>query len=109
MDGSLLTSAIAGMRPSGRRRLRDPAQQAPRLAVYTFYLCSSDGAATSFEAFDLGGDEHAHERALRMLGEHPSCSYVAVWEGDRPLMEQRREAAVGRCLDRPVGVAANQN
>lgn len=79
------------------------------MAIYTFYLCSGDGAATSFEAFELGGDEHAPARALKLLGEHPSCSYVAVWEGDRPLMEKHRERPVGRSLDRPYRVPANQN
>lgn len=75
------------------------------MTVYTFYLCSGDGAATSFEAFDLGGDEHAPERALKLLGEHPSCSYVAVWEGDRPLVEAHRENAVGARLNSLVGAA----
>jgi hypothetical protein len=70
------------------------------MAIYTFYLCSGDGASTSFEAFDLGGDEYAPERALQMLAEHPSCAYVAVWQGDRPLLERHRSTAVGRSLDR---------
>ena len=77
------------------------------MGIYTFYLCAGDGTAASFEAFDLGSDEHAPERALKLLAEHPSCSYVAVWQGDRPLMEQHRMTAVGRSLDRRV--SANQN
>ena len=79
------------------------------MTIYTFYLCSGDGSASSFEAFELGSDEHAPARALRLLGEHPSCSFVAVWEGDRPLMEQHRETMDGRSLDGPLSAAANQN
>jgi hypothetical protein len=70
------------------------------MAVYTFYLCRGDGASTSFEAFELGGDEQAPGRALKLLAEHPSCAYVAVWEGDRPLLERHRPSPVGQCLDR---------
>ena len=78
------------------------------MTIYTFYLCSGDGSASSFEAFELGGDEHAPERALRLLGEHPSCSFVAVWEGDRPLMNQHRESMDDRSPSEPL-CAANQN
>jgi hypothetical protein len=53
------------------------------MAVYTFYLHSGDGRGSTFEAFELGGDEFAPEWALRMLGEHPSCAYVAVWTEER--------------------------
>jgi len=60
------------------------------MAIYTFYLCKRDGRSISFEAFELGGDTSAPERALKLLGEHPSCAYVAVWEGDRPIMERHR-------------------
>lgn len=77
------------------------------MSIYTFYLCSGDGASISFEAFNLGGDEYAPERALKLLGEHPSCSYVAVWEGDRPLLERHRTEPVGTSLDRPVWAPSN--
>ncbi len=60
------------------------------MAIYTFYLCNPDGRSISFEAFELGGDNSAPERALKLLGEHPSCAYVAVWEGDRPILERHR-------------------
>ena len=63
------------------------------MAIYTFYLCNPDGSSTSFEAFELGGDKSAPERALKLLGEHPSCAYVAVWEGDRPILERHRAPA----------------
>jgi hypothetical protein len=62
------------------------------LAIYTFYLCSGDGRASTFEAFELGGDEFAPGRALRMLAEHRSCAYVAVWSEDREVLESHRSA-----------------
>lgn len=63
------------------------------MAMYTFYLYRGDGAAASLEAFELGSDEYAPERALKMLREHPSCAYVAVWDGERPILEHHRQSA----------------
>ena len=71
------------------------------MAIYTFYLCNLDGGSNSFEAFELGGDKSAPEHALKLLGEHPSCAYVAVWEGDRPIMERHRAAAFNRPAPHP--------
>jgi hypothetical protein len=68
------------------------------MAMYVFYLCGQDGCSPSFEAFELGGDQAAPERALKLLGDHPGCAYVAVWEGDRPLFERRRSAATTMAL-----------
>lgn len=59
----------------------------------------------SFEAFELGCDKDVPERAPKMLAEHRSCADVAVWGGDRPLMERHRSAAVGKGFDRPTGVS----
>jgi hypothetical protein len=61
------------------------------VSIYTFYLCTGGGCASTFEAFELGGDEFAPERALRMLSEHPSCAYVAVWSEDREILSRSRE------------------
>lgn len=74
------------------------------MAIYTFYLCSLGGGSSSFEAFDLGSDEDAPPRALKMLADHPSCTYVAVWEGDRSVLEQRRDAPTQSSL--PLGQAS---
>ena len=63
------------------------------MAMYTFYLCAGDGDAASLEAFELGSDEYAQERALKMLQEHPSCAYVAVWDSERPVLERHRGVA----------------
>jgi hypothetical protein len=61
-----------------------------QLAIYTFYLCACDGRSTTFEAFDLGGDEFAPERALKMLAEHRSSAYVAVWSDEREVLTRYR-------------------
>ena len=61
------------------------------MAIYTFYLCNLGGGSNSFEAFDLCSDDEAPGRALQMLGAHPSCSYVAVWSGERPVLERFRD------------------
>jgi hypothetical protein len=60
------------------------------MPMYTFFLCSDDGTAPSFESFELVGDEHAPARALQMLAEHRSCSYVAIWQGERPVAVRAR-------------------
>lgn len=65
------------------------------MAVYTFYLCNPGGGANSFEAFELGSDAEAPGRALRMLEDHPSCAYVAVWEDQRLVLERHRRAIEG--------------
>lgn len=57
------------------------------MAMYTFYIWAGSGEVTSLAAFELGSDEYAPERALKMLQEHPRFAYVAVWkrgESDLP-------------------------
>ena len=63
------------------------------MPVFTFYPCRPDGAAASFEAFELDSDDAARERALRMLERHPSCAYVVAWQGDRQVHVETRRAA----------------
>ena len=38
-----------------------------RGSAYTLYLRSGGGAVSRFDAFELGGDEFAPDRALRTL------------------------------------------
>jgi hypothetical protein len=71
------------------------------MAIYTFYLCSLGGGASSFEAFDLGSDVEAPARALQMLADHPSCTYVAVWNDARPVLERHRDIALTQSVERP--------
>ena len=61
------------------------------MPMYTFYLCNLGGGSNSFESFDLGSDADAPERALKMLADHPSCTYVAVWNDERAVFERHRE------------------
>lgn len=65
------------------------------MAIYTFDLCNLGGGAGSFEAFALGTDDEAPERALKMLKDHPSCTDVAVWDDERQIPESRRGALQG--------------
>ncbi|THD61146.1 hypothetical protein [Phenylobacterium sp.] len=71
------------------------------MAIYTFYLCNLGGGASSFEAFDLGSDAEAPARALQMLADHPTCTYVAVWDDARPVLERHRDIALTLPLGRP--------
>ena len=61
------------------------------MSIYTFYFCNLGAGADSFEAFDLGSDDDAPARALQMLADHPTCAYVAVWSGERAVLERHRE------------------
>ena len=65
--------------------------------LYTFYPCDPDGSSQTFEAVELPGDRLAAERAELILRDHASCAYVAVWEGDRPVLTLARRA-LGRDL-----------
>ena len=61
------------------------------MALYTFYMCNRDGGSNALEAFDLGSETEAETCALRMLREHPSCAYVAVFEEDRAVLTRYRQ------------------
>jgi hypothetical protein len=56
------------------------------MPIYTFYPCRSDGSSTTFEAFELDGDDAAQARAALLLEQHPSCAFVTVWLGDREVL-----------------------
>ena len=62
------------------------------MTMYTFYLCNLGGGSNSFESFELGSDADAPELALKMLAAHPSCTYVAVWNDERAVLERHRGA-----------------
>jgi PAS domain S-box-containing protein len=73
--------------------------------MYTFYCCSPDGSATTFEAHVLGGDEAARARAGLLLGQHASCAYVAVFEADREVAEAHRPAIGAPAAGGPISIA----
>lgn len=56
------------------------------MPIYTFYPCRSDGSSTTFEAFELDGDDAARDRAALLVEQHPSCAFVTVWRGDREVL-----------------------
>jgi hypothetical protein len=76
------------------------------MPMYTFYLCHLGGGSNSFESFNLGADADAPERALKMLADHPSCTYVEVWNGDRPVMVRRRDRSPFRASTEPAHLPA---
>lgn len=63
------------------------------MALYTFYFCRPDGAATGFEAHDLRSDTAARETAERLLADHPSSARVDVWLEDRQVLAVSRAGA----------------
>jgi hypothetical protein len=77
------------------------------LPVYTFYCCRPDGAAPSFEMFELASDEAAAERAAQLLATHPSASHIAVCDGDREVLVERRSSVSDRSAREPQ--AADQH
>jgi hypothetical protein len=56
------------------------------MPIYTFYPCRFDGSSTTFEVFELGGDDDARERAAVLKAQHPSCAFVTVWRGDSEVL-----------------------
>ena len=65
------------------------------MPIYTFYPCRADGSSTTFEAFELDGDEEARVRASLLLEQHASCAYVTVWQGDRQVVPAPAAALMG--------------
>lgn len=55
------------------------------MPIYTFYPCLRDGSSTTFEVYELEGDNAARERAVLLLKQHPTSVYVTIWQGDRPV------------------------
>jgi hypothetical protein len=62
------------------------------MTLYTFYSCREDGVSTCLETRELPYDSAAFPVAGDILGEHPSASYVTVWDDERPVLSRFREA-----------------
>lgn len=60
------------------------------MPIYTFYCCTPDGAAPSFEAYDLKDDRAAHAQAAIVLEQHASASHIDVYDKDRAVLTYRR-------------------
>jgi len=63
------------------------------LSIYTFYCRKSDGAAPSFEAYELDGDQAAAAQAAVLLEQHMSACQVEVYDKDRPVLTRSRTRA----------------
>ena len=75
------------------------------MTLYTFYSCQEDGVSTCFETRELPYDSAAFPVAGDLLNEHASAAYVAVWDGERPVLSRYRDAPTirpARDLSRPA-------
>ena len=61
------------------------------MAIYTFYCCRPDGAATAFEAHELASDAAARRMAAELLESHGSSARVVAWLDDREVLAVSRE------------------
>ena len=62
------------------------------MSIYTFYCRRPDGAAPSFEAYELEGDQAAAGQAQVLLEQHMSASAIEVYDKDRPVLTRSRAA-----------------
>ena len=60
------------------------------MPLYVLHPCRADGSSETFVTYDLGTDDEAYARALRVLDEHPSAADVAIWCGEREVGRQCR-------------------
>lgn len=60
------------------------------MQLYTFYPCKADGVSETFVVFDLADDSDALIHALHVLDQHPTCSQVVVWAGERKVLTRNR-------------------
>ena len=65
------------------------------MPLFTFYPCRPDGSSTAFESLELGSDDGALVRALRVLAEHESAVQVEIWQGERRVGAVDRQPDLG--------------
>lgn len=58
--------------------------------LYTFYPCKPSGVSETFVVFELATDGEAQVHALHVLDQHPTCSRVVVWAGERKVLTRER-------------------
>ena len=68
------------------------------MPIYTFHMCSADGFSSCFELRELPYDSATYPVATALLEEHRSAEYVAVWEGERPVLSRHRDGPVIRAI-----------
>jgi hypothetical protein len=64
------------------------------LSIYTFYCRRPDGAAASFEVYDLDSDLAAAVQATVLLEQHMSASHIDVYDKDRLVLTRSRNVPV---------------
>lgn len=60
------------------------------MAIYTFYFRKPDGAAPSFEAYELACDQAAAAQSSVLLEQHMSAAQIDVYDHDRPVLTRSR-------------------
>lgn len=60
------------------------------MPLYTLYPCKADGSSETFHTMDLSNDTEAYARALEILDQHPSCTQVVAWCGERKAVTRTR-------------------
>lgn len=68
------------------------------MPLYTFYPCQRDGNSTTFETHELVDDGEALVRARIVAADHRSCAYVAVWCGERKVLEHIEDGRTDSAL-----------
>ena len=66
------------------------------MSIFTFYPAQADGASLSFTAVSLPDDTSALAWAKVVAKEHPSCSEVVIWEGERLLGSLRVRQSISQ-------------
>ena len=78
------------------------------MQLYTFYPCKADGSSLTFVVFELADDDMALVHALHVLDQHPTCSHVVAWAGERKVLTRHRANSDLRLVvsqDQPEGRA----
>jgi hypothetical protein len=60
---------------------------------YIFYLYKDDGSLIGTVTREAESDEAAQALSLELLGAHPGCEEMEIWEAPRYVAQRRRKAA----------------
>lgn len=64
------------------------------MAMYILYPTDEDGLSRVFAARELVSDAAANLVADRLLTEHPTCAYIAMWQDNRQMSARHRRTLV---------------
>jgi len=71
-----------------------------------FHLRRGDGAPGGLEVLELDHDAATFAKAGELLGEHPSCDQVEVWDGERAVLARHREQPIIRPVEDAIAPGA---